>query len=100
MKKYTRRKWTSVFRENLVKNLVKSDEIILSESIQTEKYHVLTKIKSRGRCFSCYKDMMLQGGLDHAQKITRQVTTKCNICVTFFLYAMFLQYPKGKKTIR
>lgn len=74
-----------MFREILVKSLLKSDDMILFENIQTSQYHELEKVKSRGRCFVCYTEMMLQGGCDHAQKITRQVTTKCNICIKIFL---------------
>ncbi|XP_022177034.1 uncharacterized protein LOC111038297 [Myzus persicae] len=63
----------TVFREMLVISLLKSDEMTLFGNIQTAKYHELEKDKSRERCFACYKEMMLQGGRDHPQKITRQL---------------------------
>lgn len=46
----------TVFRKMLVENVIKSD------------------VKVRERCFTCYKEMMIQGGRNQAQKITRQVT--------------------------
>lgn len=87
----------TVFREMLVISLLKSDEMTLFGNIQTAKYHELEKVKSRGRCFACYKEMMHQGGRDHAQKITRQVTTKCNVCIKFFCMPCFFNEHNAVK---
>lgn len=87
----------TVFREMLIESLIKSDEITLLENIPTAQYHALEKVKTRGRCFTCYKEMMLQGGRDHAQKITRQVTTKCNTCIKFFCLPCFFSEHKAIK---
>ncbi|XP_050528048.1 piggyBac transposable element-derived protein 4-like [Daktulosphaira vitifoliae] len=83
----------TVFREILVKSLLKTNEMNLSKSVQNTQYHELEKVKSRGRCFVCYKEMMLQGRT-HAQKITRQVTTKCKICSKFFCMQCFFSEHK------
>lgn len=87
----------TVFREILIISLLKSDEMTLFGNIQTAKYHELEKVKSRGRCFACYKEMMLQGGRDHAQNITRQVTSKCNICIKFFCMPCFFNEHNAVK---
>lgn len=67
----------------LVKSLFKSNEITLFEDIQTAQYHKLEKVVLRELCSTCYKEIMLLGGFDRVQKITRQVSTKCNIYIKF-----------------
>lgn len=67
------------FREILIENLLGKDE-----EIPTENLHKLEETKSRGRCTSCYKNMVAQGGRMQAQKIKRQIKTKRASCMKMY----------------
>jgi len=48
------------FREILIENLLEK------KKIPTKNLHKLKETKPRGRCTSCYKNMVAQGGYMHA----------------------------------
>lgn len=68
------------------------------EEIPTENVHKLLESKSRGRCTNYYKHMVAQGGRTHAQRITRQIRTKCSSCMRFYCIQCFSEEHKIDKT--
>lgn len=82
----------TTFRESLIDHLLSKNE-----EIPTENVHKLVETKSRGRCASCYKNMVEQGGRLHAQRITRQIKTKCANCIQFYCIPCFSEEHKINK---
>eukprot|EP00102_Acyrthosiphon_pisum_P012066 XP_008181066.1 PREDICTED: uncharacterized protein LOC103308793 [Acyrthosiphon pisum] len=82
----------TTFREILIEHLLSKNE-----EIPTGNEHKLEETKSRGRCASCYKNMVEQGGRLYAQRITRQIKTKCASCKKFYCIPCFSDAHKINK---
>lgn len=82
------------FREHIIQALITK----ANKSKKTNEGKLYKLINSkRGRCSNCYLEMVQQGGMEHAQKITHKVQTLCPGCSKYFCLECFFKIHSSKK---
>lgn len=66
---------------------------ILLENPQVNK-HVLDKQQKRSKCSKCYRTISKEKGRKEAQRLTKQVFTKCTECNLYFCSECFFPHTK------
>jgi hypothetical protein len=84
------------FRENIIQVLLMKANIPMIPKSTGGEIHKIVNSK-RGRCSNCYFEMVQQGGREHAQKVTRKVSTKCPGCSKYLCLECFFKLHSTKK---